>query len=318
MLLASAAATLAATTAYNVYRARKTEREHPPAGQFVTVDGVRLHYIELGRGSPVVLIHGNLVTSDDFLLSGLLERIGERHRVIAFDRPGFGYSDRPRGSAWGAAAQADLLREAFAMLGIEPAVVLGHSWGATVAATLALNHPDAVRGLVLLSGYYYPTLRADTLPAATGAVPVLGDVLRFSITPLVGAAVLPGLFKGMFAPLPVPARFARGYPHGMSVRPGQIWAESQDGAAMIPAALATKSRYGELDMPVVIMAGTEDRVVNVDRHAIRLHLDVPHSLLLLVPDVGHMVHYAAPERVAEAVEFASGQTAHYLRPAFAA
>src|SRR5689334_23131164 len=67
-LLASAAATLAAMTAYNVYRARKTEREHPPAGQFVTVDGVQLHYIEMGQGAPVVLIHGNLVTSDDFLL----------------------------------------------------------------------------------------------------------------------------------------------------------------------------------------------------------------------------------------------------------
>ena len=71
-ILASAAATLAAMTVYNVYRARKAEREHPPAGEFVTVDGVRLHYMvsacvaSRGEGPPVVLLHGNVVTAEDF------------------------------------------------------------------------------------------------------------------------------------------------------------------------------------------------------------------------------------------------------------
>ena len=117
-ILASAAATIAAMTVYNVYRARKAEREHPPAGQFVTVDGVRLHYIERGEGPPVVLLHGNVVTAEDFDTSGVLDLVAQRHRVIAFDRPGFGYSDRPHGSAWSAGTQADLIRDAFAVLGI--------------------------------------------------------------------------------------------------------------------------------------------------------------------------------------------------------
>ena len=107
-ILASAAATIAAMTVYNVYRARKAEREHPPAGQFVTVDGVRLHYIERGEGPPVVLLHGNVVTAEDFDTSGVLDLVAQRHRVIAFDRPGFGYSDRPHGSAWSAGTQAEL------------------------------------------------------------------------------------------------------------------------------------------------------------------------------------------------------------------
>src|SRR6185437_11119526 len=138
-------------------RARESAR-----GTLVTVDGIRLHYIEKGAGSPpVILIHGNVVTAEDFDLSGLLDLVAERHRVVAFDRPGFGYSDRPHGAAGTPAAQADLLRRAFERLGIERPVVLGHSWGALVALALALNHPHAVRGLVLLSGYYYPNLRAD-------------------------------------------------------------------------------------------------------------------------------------------------------------
>ena len=65
-ILASAAATIAAMTVYNVYRTRKAEREYPPSGQFVTVNGVRLHYIERGEGPPVVLLHGNVVTAEDF------------------------------------------------------------------------------------------------------------------------------------------------------------------------------------------------------------------------------------------------------------
>ena len=224
-IFVATAASLAAMTAYNIYRARKAEREHPPTGRFVTVDGVRLHYIEKGEGPPVVLLHGNVVTAEDFRTSGVLELLARRHRVIAFDRPGFGYSDRPRGSAWSARAQADLLRGALDVLDINRPVVLGHSWGAAVALALALNHPDDVRGLVLLSGYYYPTLRADVLLSSPPAIPILGDLLRFSISPLLGKLLQPLLLKGMFAPLPVPADFTTGSTPNMSLRPGQIRAE---------------------------------------------------------------------------------------------
>ena len=111
-VLAATAAALAASALYNAYRTRRAEREHPPAGRFVEVDGVRLHYLERGAGPPVVLLHGNVVTAEDWVLSGVLDRVAERHRVVAFDRPGYGHSDRPRGSAWTAAEQADLLRRA--------------------------------------------------------------------------------------------------------------------------------------------------------------------------------------------------------------
>jgi pimeloyl-ACP methyl ester carboxylesterase len=300
-ILASAAATIAAMTVYNVYRTRKAEREHPPSGQFVTVNGVRLHYIERGEGPPVVLLHGNVVTAEDFISSEVLDLIAKRHRVIAFDRPGFGYSDRPHGSAWSAGTQADLIRDAFAHLGINRPIVLGHSWGAAVALALGLNHPEAVRGLVLLSGYYYPTLRADVLFSALTAIPILGDLLRYSVSPFIGKLMLPLLLKGMFAPLPVPARFTKSFPRDMPVRPGQIRAQSQDGVAMIPVALSMRHRYKELSMPVVIMAGAKDRVVK-DSQAVRLHEELPNSILRLIPGVGHMVHYAVPDEVARAVE----------------
>jgi len=313
--LAATAAALAAAALYNTLRTRRVEREHPPAGRFVEVDGVRLHYLERGQGTPVVLLHGNVVTAEDWVLSGVLDRVAERHRVVAFDRPGYGHSDRPRGSAWPAAEQAGLLRRALARLGVGRPVVVGHSWGTNAALALALADPAAVRGLVLVSGYYEPTLRADALLVAPAAVPVLGDVLRHTVSPPLGAALLPLVVKGMFAPLPVPERFKAGFSAGMAVRPSQIRAEAQDGATMAYGVAAMRERYGELDMPVVIMAGAEDKVVDVGRHAARLREQLPRADLRLVPGAGHMVHYLVPEQVAEAVEAVSDRPAGFSRPA---
>ena len=136
---AAAVAALAGTAAWTGSRARRAEQENPPIGRFITVGGVRLHYLERGSGQPLLLLHGNVVRLQDFLVSGLIDRLAERYRVIAFDRPGFGHSKRPRDRLWTAATQAELLHNTFASLGIERPIVLGHSWGALTALELALR-----------------------------------------------------------------------------------------------------------------------------------------------------------------------------------
>jgi pimeloyl-ACP methyl ester carboxylesterase len=203
---------------------------------------------------------------------------------------------------WTPARQADLFRQAFARLGIERPVVVGHSLGTLVALALALDHPDAVSGLVLLSGYYYPTLRADAPLFSLPAMPVIGDLIRYTAGPLFGAALLPMAAKGMFSPLPVPERFAKGFPHGLPLRPSQIRAEAQDTATMVSAVAAMQHHYRELRMPVVIMAGTKDRMVDHRKHTVRLHEEIAQTALRLVSGVGHMLHYAVPEQVVDAIE----------------
>ena len=304
-ILAISAAALAASAVYNIYRTRKVEHDHPPTGRFITVDGVRLHYLEKGEGPPVVLIHGNVVTAEDFVLSGVFDRVARNHRVIAFDRPGYGYSERPQGSIWTAIEQADLLQEAFYQLGIERPIVVGHSWGALVAMELALGQQDAVSGLVVLGGYYQPTVRVDVPMVAAPAIPVIGDVLRYTVAPLMGAALMPLNVKAMFAPLDVPERFKREFPYGFPVRPGQIRAESQDAVTMVPAVFGMADRIRELNIPITIIAGTEDGIVDHEDHAEWFHDQLPDSVLRLVPGAGHMVHYAAPDEVTEAIEAVS-------------
>jgi pimeloyl-ACP methyl ester carboxylesterase len=270
----------------------------------MTVDGVRLHYIERGHGQPLVLIHGNGTMIQDFLVSGIVDVLAKRYRVIIFDRPGYGYSDRPRG-LWTPRAHATLFQKALQQLGVSNAVVLGHSWGSLVAVALALQAPQLVRSLVLASGYYYPTLRADVILSSPPAIPIIGDVLRYTVSPLVGRALLPGMIKGMFAPAAVPERFDQEFPKDMMLRPLQLRASAEDAAMMAPVTVELQKHYRELTLPVVIITGGDDQIADVGRQSERLHHELPHSELIVVPGMGHMIHHLAPDQVIRAIDRAS-------------
>lgn len=300
-VLAGSAAALGAAVLYNRQRAGAAERATPPMGQFLNVDGVRLHYIQRGQGDPIVLIHGNGTMIQDFTVSGLVDRLASRYRVIVFDRPGYGHSSRPR-QLWTPRAHATLFQRALKQLGVEQAVVLGHSWGTLVAVALALEYPALVRSLVLASGYYYPTLRADTFLFSPPAIPVIGDAMRYTISPLIARAMLPGLIKQMFAPAEVPERFGRQFPREMMLRPSQLRAAAEDAALMTPSVMEVQHHYRELQMPVTIITGADDQIANVGRQSERLHQELPQSEFIALSDLGHMVHHLAPDAVASAVE----------------
>jgi pimeloyl-ACP methyl ester carboxylesterase len=297
---------LAASFFYVKSKVKQAETDNPPQGRFVTVDGVRLHYLERGAGPVLVLLHGNGVLADDFVHSGILDKAAAHYRVIAFDRPGFGYSERPRSRVWTPQAQARLLHHALQQLGVDSAIVAGHSLGTLVALSMALEVPDFVRGIVLLSGYYYPSLRVDVPLLSGPAIPLVGDVMRYTLSPLAGRLLWRPLKKKMFAPLPVDPRFDRLDPW-MALRPGQLRAAAADTALMVPAALALSKRYGELKVPVAIVAGTQDRVVDFGHNAERLNERVQDSTLQLEPGVGHMTHYADPDKVMAAIDAIAAQ-----------
>ena len=288
------------------YLADKTERDNPPTGQFIEVDGIRLHYLERGTGIPVVLLHGNGTMAYEFEVSSLLGLAAEKYRVLAFDRPGYGYSGRPRGQAWTSKEQADLLFKALQALGIEQAIVVGHSWGTMVATSLALEHPECVRSLVLLSGYYYPTPRMDVLLLSPPSIPGFGDIIRPTISPFIGRMLWPALIQKFFSPAPVTARWNAEFPVWMTLRPSQILASAVETALMTSEAFWLAQRYQELQMPIVIMAGASDMHVATKMHSERLHDQIPHSKLILVPDAGHMIHHVVPEQVLEAIGMAAG------------
>jgi pimeloyl-ACP methyl ester carboxylesterase len=285
----------------NRHLARKAEQDNPPVGQFLDIDGVRLHYLEQGSGEPLVLLHGNGSMIADFQSSGLIDLAAKSHRVIIFDRPGFGHSNRPRNVVWTPNAQAELLYNALQRLGISQSVILGHSWGASVAVALALKYPTLVRGLVLASGYYYPTPRVDVIALSAPAIPLVGDVISHTLSPIVSRVMWPIMLEKIFGPQSVPPKFD-GFPREMAVRPSQIHASAAESALMIPDALGFHNEYSKLKMPVSIIAGEDDKLIDIDRQSSQLHDDITHSRFHRIPGNGHMVHQTATSAVMSAID----------------
>lgn len=289
----------------NAFRVRAAEAANPPMGRFVEVDGVRVHYTEHGAqrgGTPVVLIHGNFSMVQDFELSDVTHRLALHHRVIAFDRPGFGYTDRPAGTKWTAERQAALLAAAAAQLGVVRPVLVGHSWGTLAALAWALDFPQQVSGLVLMSGYYFPTMRPDVLLQKPLALPVIGDIVRWTIAPIQLRVAKPLGNRQIFGPSPTNEYFDRNFPWELAARPSQIRATIADTAQMTDAAASLSPRYAELTLPVTIVVGDGDRLVDYEAHSVRLAHELPQAKLVVIPGAGHMVQHIEPGAVTDAIK----------------
>jgi pimeloyl-ACP methyl ester carboxylesterase len=309
-LFVVSAVLVTAVLALLVYVAAKAlERRNPPIGKFLEIDGTRLHYFERGDGPPVVFLHGNATMLQDFLLSEAFASTAKHNRAIAIDRPGFGYSTRPRARSWTACEQADVLAGALRRLNVGAATIVGHSWGTLVAVALAERHPALVRSLVLLSGYFYPTPRFDAVLASVGSLPVAGDILRYTLTPLVGLFMLPVTLRAMFAPCPVSERFGREFPRLMMLRPWQLRASLGDGALMLPSAASLQLGYSSLQVPTFIAAGGDDRIVD-QWHSSKFHQEVHASQFQILPGIGHMLQHSAPADVTAIIGRASRWVTH--------
>ncbi|KAB1072746.1 alpha/beta fold hydrolase [Methylobacterium planeticum] len=294
-------------------RALEAEQVSRPSGQFVDVDGLQVHYIARGRGRPVVLIHGNGTMAEDFVISGLVDQLAKRYRVIAIDRPGFGHTERPRHRIWTAAAQARLVHRTLECLNVERPVIVGHSWGTIVSLSLAVQAQRELRGLVLLSGYYYRSQRADVTMIAPLAVPGVGDAARSLMPAALGHLLAPQVFRQVFKPQPVPARFKARFPVGISIHPTQARASAEDTASMNAAASQLQPHYAKLRLPTAILTGEADAIVDATAQSARLHAEVAGSTLAVLPGLGHMIHYVAKPQIVRAVDGLMALTSKGLR-----
>ena len=293
----------------NHLQRRRAEAAHPPRGRFLDLAGVRLHCHDRGSGPPVVMLHGNGAMAADFAIAGVSTELADKFRVLAFDRPGFGYSSRPRRQIWTPRAQARLIAMALERLGIPKAIVVGHSWGTLVALALALEQPQRVQSLVLVSGYYLPTPRLALLLAWPQAVPVLGDLICQTIAPWLARLTAPFLVRRSFAPAPVTQAFSSRFPFPLCFRPSQLRAFAEETAIMIGAAASLAGEYSRLKHPVTIVTGAADRIVDPDRQSRRLAGILPNATLRVIPETGHMAHHTTPEAVIAAVEHAFREAA---------
>lgn len=303
-VLAAASLSLAAAAAFVHARTRNVELSHPPRGRFMEADGAQIHYVEAGKGPPLVLLHGLGSSVEDFATSGLIDAASRRYRVIAFDRPGYGYSERPRGRVWHPYAQAALLRAALRKLDAHRPIIAAHSWGALVALAYASAFPGGARSLALASGLYFPSMRVDAPLLVPPGIPVIGKLLRNTVSPLVGRLLWKGWLRTLFAPAPIPPHFERGFPPWMALRPSQLKAVGEEAAITLPATVALARRYRELTLPVMLVAGGADHYVRA-KHSERLDAMLPNSRLVISPRAGHMIHHVDLPAVLSAIDAAA-------------
>jgi pimeloyl-ACP methyl ester carboxylesterase len=266
--------------------------------QFLEVSGRRLAYAELGSGPPVVLLHGALTGIDDLLLA-LGDRLADKVRLIAVDRPGYGGSegDWETASIWN---QARLLREMSRKLMLSRPLLVGHSLGGAVATAWALQEPAAVRGVVAVAPLAFPEARLEHLLFGPRATPLFGDAFSFAAMPM-DTLVMPAIWRTMFQPQPVPEDFAHAFP---TTDPGErrrLRTVGREAARLIPDLSRSAALYGAARARLQILFGDSDRVANPMVHARALAALWPDSRCLALSGVGHMVHHSRPEVVADAV-----------------
>jgi pimeloyl-ACP methyl ester carboxylesterase len=297
--------------------ARLIERLHPPRGRFVDVGGLRQHVVELGDARqdtpPILVIHGAGCNLEDMRLA-FGERLASRHRVILIDRAGLGYSARKgRGSA--PSYQAAILRDVLDRLGVARAIVVGHSWGGTLAAAFALDYPDRAAGLVLLAPPLYPRLGSLTLLYTVFAAPIFGRLYAHILALPLGVPFIGLALGSAFLPQWPPRFYLNRSAALLLLRPSTFLANARDIADLENNLTKQSARYRELRMPTVIVAGTRDMIVPPRHHALKFAGAVPHAKLVVLPGIGHMLHHVAADRaIAEIEETAARYSAVLSSP----
>ncbi len=279
---------------------RRIEKAHPPGGDFITVDGVRLHYRQTGPGTgPVTLVLHGAASNLEEPHSALADAFsGER--VIWLDRPGLGWSQRP-GGKWSPRHEAALITGFLDALDIQSATVIGHSWGGAIAMRLAIDHPHRVDGLVLLA----PALSAWIGRAAwfnsASFWPVLGPIITRIIVPLAGPAQAHGGAIAAFHPEPMPDGYVRDTALSLLLRPA-IWKANARDMAMVNSHLQDQEEhYERLDHPTIVIAGKADTVVWSHRHGAHVAKRMRRAEMRWISGAGHNLHHHHPAAVLDAV-----------------
>jgi pimeloyl-ACP methyl ester carboxylesterase len=292
-LLACAAAT-AGLVLFAAATARRAEALAPPAGSFVDVDGVRLHYVDRGTGSVVVMLHGWGGNLRHF--HRLIGSLSTTCRVVAVDLPGYGYSSLPSGGHPPLRAQANLIAGFIHRLDLQAPLLLGHSLGGTLSLAIALDHPDCVRALVLVS----PLSHVQRLKGWPIRSHVVQRLFAWTLLAPLGKLMWRTAQQAAFAPDAVPPDFDVEGGAVLGLRPGNFVAACRDRAGIDPTLAAMSARYASLALPVDVVFGRHDRLLDARRQGERLVAILRHARLHLA-DGGHMLPLTMPDLLAAIV-----------------
>jgi pimeloyl-ACP methyl ester carboxylesterase len=297
-VLAGFATVVAGLVLFSVWTAWRVEKALPPHGKFLQLTGARIHYLEHGSGQAIVMVHGLGGQSSNFTY-GLVDRLAREYRVIVVDRPGAGYSTRESDDSARLRSQAAIVADFIRKLGLDRPVVVGHSLGGAIALAVALDFPDAIGGLALLAPL---THVPKQVPAPFRPLDIpskwLRSVVSWTLGVPIGIRRGPAIVKMIFAPEAVPKDFATRGGGLLSLRPWNFYNVSTDLVAADADLPGMIEQYPRIRVPVAILYGTSDEVLDCREHGEAMKAKIPNLRLKFV-EGGHMLPVTQPELAAE-------------------
>ncbi|MEH6726154.1 MAG: alpha/beta hydrolase [Hyphomicrobiales bacterium] len=282
--------------AYTYAASRWLERLYPPLGAFIEIGDERLHYLLKGEGPSIVLLHGASASLRDFE-AGLFHELAKDHQVIAFDRPGYGYSTRSAKIWPNPEVQADQIHQALEKLGIENPVIIGHSLAGSVVMAYLLKYQDTVAGAVLLAGATHSWDTGVSANVQLAGIPGLGQMFANTLVMPVGQLVFDGAVKGVFAPEKPTPDYKEQTGAILALRPIAFQSSAEDVRNLSNFLEQQAKRYGEIEKPLLMITGEKDTIVPAWNHADRVEKQVPQSVQILLRGAGHALHHSRADEV---------------------
>jgi pimeloyl-ACP methyl ester carboxylesterase len=276
----------------------------PPgaAGTHVTVAGIPIRYVQSGHGPDLLLLHGSPGSVEDW--APLFDRLADRFRLTAFDRPGHGYSggaDLPHTPAENARIALELVRG----LGLRDVVLLGHSYGGITGLALAVLNPPEIRAFVLVGARGYVPVNVEPLYRLL-SVPMLGTGVATALAPWIGPARIEAGIRQSFGPNVdlIPPGFVAARAR-LWTRPTVAVTLSDERVTLAAALEALRPAYPRIRKPVFLVCGEED--VRNHEDATRLAREIPGAKLVSLKETGHYVQFARPDDLVRVVEEAAAR-----------
>lgn len=277
----------------------------PARGELITVTGGALHVVDLGpRGLaelPIVLIHG-ASSNLGAMRAPLGDQLAQQHRVLLIDRPGHGWSRRDDLADSSPATQVRAIAEALDRLGVPRALFVVHSMAGALGARMALDQPDRVAGLVMLAPVTHPWRGGVGTYNQLMTTPLVGPLLATTITLPLGLLLTEPGARAVFSPQTMPSDYVDASATPLLLRPRAFRANSWDLTTLKDAVQEQVWRYPQIAAPTVVIHGDADKIVSVDIHSRAFAAAVPHSKLIVLPGVGHMVQNVATDLVQREIE----------------
>lgn len=271
------------------------ERLGTAESRFVELNGVTVHYTVHGSGEPVIiLLHG--FGAYLFSFDPVIEGLSEHGTVIAFDRPAFGFTERPILDRWSGPNPytnefaSDLTVALMDNLGVDEAVLVGHSAGGAVAMLTYYRHPEKVKALVMEDAAVFGGGGAPTFISALAWLPQVQRLGPLLVRSIAGDSGIGTIYLAWHNDSKVSPDTIEGYKRPLMAHDWDyaLW---QFTAAAHP--LNLDLNFSSISVPTLVITGDDDQIVPTSQ-SVKLASSIVGATLVVVPECGHIPHEESP------------------------